>query len=74
MSLLTPADIGIIWDHQVKTGVRSIKYGAPAPTIGYGAFPPGTASQLHWTALAPVGTSGVSATAMLSTNGAGLLM
>jgi hypothetical protein len=74
MSLLTPAEIGVFWDYQAKTGIRSIKYGAPAPTIGYGASVPGAVKQLYWTAVAPFGTSGVSATAMLAADGAGLLM
>ncbi|KIY94982.1 hypothetical protein MNEG_12979 [Monoraphidium neglectum] len=75
MSLLTPAEIGVLWDYQAKTGARSVKYGAPAPTIGFGAASaPGAFSLFYWTAQAPFGTSGVLAAAVLIANGFGVTM
>lgn len=68
---LTPAEIGVIWDYAVKTGVRAVKYGCYMPTVGYAASTDsgGVTSVLYWTPDAPMGTSGVDPAVNISGGG-----
>jgi hypothetical protein len=68
---LTPAEIGVIWDYQAKTGIRSIKYGCFMPTIGFMDSPNSGVlkNKFYWAPDAPFGASNVSQSGMLDNPG-----